>query len=140
MATSGRRLLNIASAATQVAASSTSNPFASRNSRRPKRTPGSSSTTSTRFLATRGLRRLRRGIEGQTDRDHRAALGAIAGMDHAAVFLHDALGDGEAEAGSSRPPRVERAEDVRQVLAAEPGPGIVHRALDPAPAVDHSRA
>src|SRR5260370_23726642 len=65
--------------------------------------------------------------------EHRATRGAIGGGQLAAMRTHDALGDGESEAGATRPPvarrltAVERGEEVRQVVRRDAWASILNR-------------
>src|SRR5258706_15924892 len=68
-------------------------------------------------------------LAGQWE-DHRhgrAAFRAVAGLDAAAVLLHDPLHDREPEPGAAAPLREERVEDPPDVLRPETRTGIQHR-------------
>ncbi len=68
----------------------------------------------------------------EADLDHRPAGLVVLGRDLASVVVHDPLDDREAEPRAPAPPGEERLEEARQVGRVEAGPGVPHRALDPA--------
>src|SRR5437879_11327170 len=71
------------------------------------------------------------GIAGRyRDREDGSLPGVAPNIDVAAVFLHDAVDEGQPDAAPLRFGREERFEDVRQVGGVDPVPGVGHPDLD----------
>src|SRR6185436_3232858 len=124
---SGREVRNRCCASWQLSASSISYPCCSRKSRIPNLTPDSSSTTNTLF------RDISVSLNWYWEsRDHTgSAIGIVAGNQFSAMFLHNSLGDCQAEAGASSSLRKERLEDLWHIFGENSSPTVPDCTLDP---------